>query len=105
MFFSVGFNPNWYILFGFFFISWLFLILRRRQSIKKEIKAQFAFGFLIFLVCVVMEFFAVSNNFWNYEPANWPVILWPTYFMASLFAYQLMRTISEKACENLDKKN
>jgi hypothetical protein len=105
MIFSLEFSPNWYILFGFFIVSWLFLLLKRNQSIRKEIKTQFAFGFLIFLVCAAMEFFAVSTNLWNYEPANWPVILWPTYFFASLFAYQLMRTVSEKTCENLNKKS
>jgi hypothetical protein len=40
-----------------------------------------------------MELFAVSMNLWQYTPGNWPVILWPTYFAAILFGYQLLRVI------------
>ena len=41
----------------------------------------------------MIELFAVSTGLWNYTPGNWPVILWPTYFVAILFGYQLLRSI------------
>jgi hypothetical protein len=40
-----------------------------------------------------MEIFATSMNLWNYVPGNWPIILWPTYFVAILFGYQLLRLV------------
>ena len=43
----------------------------------------------------LMELFAVSTGLWNYTPGNWPVILWPTYFAAILFGYQLLRSIEQ----------
>jgi hypothetical protein len=45
------------------------------------------------LSLVLMEFFAVSMNLWHYTPGDWPVILWPTYFVAILFGYQMLRSI------------
>jgi hypothetical protein len=45
------------------------------------------------LSLALMEFFAVSTGLWSYTPGNWPVILWPTYFVAILFGYQLLRSI------------
>jgi len=38
-----------------------------------------------------MEVFAVSMDLWHYVPWDWPVMLWPTYFAAILFGYQLLR--------------
>jgi hypothetical protein len=101
MIFSFEFGSGWYILFSAFFISWLSLMFFRGiQVAKKEVRHQITFGVSCFFVCVLMEIFAISQNLWNYSPANWPVILWPTYFVAMLFGYQLMRLVGEKACGN-----
>jgi hypothetical protein len=69
------------------------MILRRNWKVRHEIKEQvfLALGGMISLA--LMEFFAVSTGLWTYTPGNWPVILWPTYFAAILFGYQLLRTI------------
>lgn len=69
------------------------MLVRRNKSAKNEVKEQIflATGGMISLS--LMEFFAVSTGLWNYTPGNWPVILWPTYFAAILFGYQLLRAI------------
>jgi predicted neutral ceramidase superfamily lipid hydrolase len=88
------FNSNWYVLLFAFLVAWaVLLVVRRKWLAKHEVKQQvfLAFGGMISLA--LMEFFAVSTGLWNYTPGNWPVILWPTYFAAILFGYQLLRSI------------
>jgi hypothetical protein len=88
------FNSNWYVLLFGFLVAWAILLVVRRKWLEKhEVKQQMflAFGGMISLA--LMEFFAVSTGLWNYTPGNWPVILWPTYFVAILFGYQLLRSI------------
>ena len=88
------FNSNWYILLFAFLSAWAILMgARRKWQAKHEVKEQvfLAFGGMVSLA--LMEFFAVSTGLWNYTPGNWPVILWPTYFVAILFGYQLLRSI------------
>lgn len=88
------YNSSWYILLLAFLGAWAILIMARRKlNAKHEIKEQLflALGGMISLG--LMEFFAVSTGLWNYTPGNWPVILWPTYFAAILFGYQLLRSV------------
>ncbi len=88
------FNANWYILFATFLSAWVvLLIVRRKWNATHEAKEQvfLALGGMVSLA--MMEFFAVSTGLWNYTPGNWPIILWPTYFAAILFGYQLLRSI------------
>lgn len=88
------FNSNWYVLLFAFLAAWaVLLVVRRKWLAKHEVKQQvfLAFGGMISLA--LMEFFAVSTGLWSYTPGNWPVILWPTYFAAILFGYQLLRSI------------
>ena len=88
------FNSAWYILFIAFLISWITLmIIRRRSNNRREIKEQVFLALSGLSALVLMEFFAVSFNLWLYTPGNWPVILWPTYLVAILFGYQLLRSI------------
>jgi hypothetical protein len=89
-----NFNYSWFILFFAFLGAWAaLLVARRKWNAKYEVKEQvfLAFGGMISLA--LMEFFAVSTGLWNYTPGNWPVILWPTYFAAILFGYQMLRSI------------
>lgn len=88
------FNSSWYVLLFAFLGAWALLIFARRKwKAVHEMKEQvfLAFGGMISLA--MMEFFAVSTGLWNYTPGNWPIILWPTYFAAILFGYQLLRSI------------
>jgi len=94
MAFDVHFSPSWYVLFFAFLLAWLMLTIMRRKYIgKKEAKEQFILGLLGLCVLLSMEIFATSMKLWIYVPGNWPVILWPTYFVAILFGYQLLRLV------------
>ena len=88
------FNQNWYVLFSAFIASWaLLMLVRRKRQMRKEVKEQVFLAFGGMFSLALMEFFAVSMNLWHYTPGDWPVILWPTYFVAILFGYQLLRSI------------
>ena len=94
MIFDIWFSPYWYVLFFAFLLAWLGLaVLRRKHITKKEAKEQFTLGLLGSCALLSTEIFAASMNLWNYVPRNWPVILWPTYFVAILFGYQLLRLV------------
>jgi hypothetical protein len=96
MIFDVQFGISWYVLFFAFLLAWLMLaVLRRKHFAKKEAKEQFILGLLGSCALVSMEIFATSANLWNYIPRNWPVMLWPTYFVAILFGYQLLRVVEK----------
>ncbi len=88
------FNSSWYILLFAFLGAWAILfVARRKWNTKREIKEQIFLALGGMTALAMMEFFAVSTGLWNYTPGNWPVILWPTYFVAILFGYQLLRSI------------
>lgn len=90
----LDFNSSWYILLFAFLGAWAVLILARKKiNSVHEIKEQVFLAFGGMISMAMMEFFAVSTGLWNYTPGNWPVILWPTYFVAILFGYQLLRSI------------
>jgi RsiW-degrading membrane proteinase PrsW (M82 family) len=94
MSFVVDFNSSWYILFTAFLVSWaVLLFVRRKRQGKKEVVEQVFLALSGMFALALMEFFAVSMNLWHYTPGNWPVILWPTYFAAILFGYQLLKSI------------
>jgi len=81
------------LLFAFLGAWAILMALRRNWKVSHEVKEQvlLALGGMVSLA--LMEFFAVSTGLWTYTPGNWPIILWPTYFAAILFGYQLLRTI------------
>jgi hypothetical protein len=88
------FNTSWYVLFFAFLLSWAaMLMVRRKSQGRREVKEQVSLAFCGLLALGLMELFAVSTNLWHYTPGDWPVILWPTYFAAILFGYQLLRSI------------
>ena len=110
MTFDFQFSQSWYVLFFAFLLAWLTLaIIRRKHLGKKEAKEQFILGLLGSCALLSMEIFAASMNLWNYVPRNWPIILWPTYFVAILFGYQLLRLVeralSLKHYDNAGKKS
>ncbi len=90
----LDFNSGWYVLFFAFLLSWAaVLIIRRKRRGRREVKEQVFLAFSGLIALALMEFFAVSTNLWHYMPGDWPAILWPTYFVAILFGYQLLRSI------------
>jgi hypothetical protein len=88
------YNSSWYILLFAFLGAWALLIVARRKiRAVHEMKEQVFLALGGMTALAMMEFFAVSMGLWNYTPGNWPVILWPTYFVAILFGYQMLRSI------------
>lgn len=88
------FNSNWYVLLFGFLIAWVaLLVVRRKWTALHEMKEQMFLAVGGMVSMALMELFAVSTGLWSYTPGNWPVILWPTYFVAILFGYQLLRSI------------
>lgn len=91
--FFYNFSSSWYVLLFAFLGAWALLLIARRKLNRHEIKEQIFLAAGGMTAMALMEFFAVSTGLWNYTPGNWPVILWPTYFAAILFGYQLLRSI------------
>jgi hypothetical protein len=90
----IDFSSSWFVLFFGFLAAWaVLMVARRKYNARHEVKEQLflAVGGMISLM--LMEFFAVSTGLWDYTPGNWPIILWPTYFVAILFGYQLLRSV------------
>jgi hypothetical protein len=87
------FNSSWYVLLFAFLGAWALLLFVRKKWTRHEVKEQLFLALGGMTAMALMEFFAVSTGLWNYTPGNWPVILWPTYFAAILFGYQLLRSI------------
>ncbi|MCW4005458.1 MAG: hypothetical protein NWF04_02505 [Candidatus Bathyarchaeota archaeon] len=91
--FAFQFSASWYVLFAGFLLGWLTIVVIRRKHFQKEAIQQIVLGVFGMCALISMELFAVSTNLWDYAPMNWPVILWPTYFAAVLFGYQLLRVV------------
>jgi hypothetical protein len=90
----LSFNSTWYVLFFAFLMSWAaILAIRRKSHGKREVKEQVVLAFCGLFALGLMEFFAVSTNLWHYTPGDWPAMLWPTYFVAILFGYQLLKSV------------
>jgi ABC-type Co2+ transport system permease subunit len=91
-----GFPQSWFILFFAFLLLWIVLLVsRRKRGMGREVKEQLYLAVAGLFALFLMEVFATTSNLWNYIPGNWPVILWPTYFVAILFGYQLLRFIED----------
>jgi hypothetical protein len=90
------FNPSWYLLFFGFVAAWAFLFMVRRKWHgwhPREVKEQMFLALGGMASLAFMEFFAVSMGLWHYATGDWPIILWPTYFAAILFGYQMLRAV------------
>ncbi|MFA7398228.1 MAG: hypothetical protein WC046_07075 [Candidatus Bathyarchaeia archaeon] len=92
VFFNYG--SSWYILLLAFLGAWaILMVARRKWNSKHEFKEQMFLALGGMITLIMMEFFAVSTGLWYYTPGNWPIVLWPTYFAAILFGYQLLRSV------------
>lgn len=89
-----NFDQSWFILFFAFLLLWAVLLVSRKNNGKRnEVKEQLFLAVAGLFALVLMEVFATASNLWHYIPGDWPVILWPTYVVAILFGYQLLRFI------------
>jgi ABC-type Co2+ transport system permease subunit len=90
------FSPDWYYIFFGFLIPWIALLLwRKSYKSRRELKEQFCLAGVLVFVALAMEVFAVGRGLWHYYPDDWPVILWPTYFVAIMLGYQVGRAIED----------
>ena len=87
------YNSSWYLLFFGFLASWALSLIIRRNGAEREAKEQVFLGLSGMFALGLIEFFAGPTNLWHCTPGEWPVILWPTYFAATLFGYQLLRSV------------
>jgi Mn2+/Fe2+ NRAMP family transporter len=91
-----GFPQSWFVLFFAFLLLWIVLLVnRRKRGMGREVKEQLYLAVAGLFALFLMEVFATTSKLWSYIPGNWPVILWPTYFVAILFGYQLLRFIED----------
>ena len=90
----LDFPQNWIILFFAFLLLWVVLLFSRKTNgRRKEVKEQLFLAVAGLFALFLMEVYATTSNLWHYIPGDWPVMLWPTYVVAILFGYQLLRFI------------
>ncbi len=95
-YFYFEFPPGWWIITGIILFIYIALLFQRKSYAgQREAKAQLLFGFVVLALSFLFEVIAVSLDVWTYYPGNWPVILWPTYFLSGLLGYQLVKKIEE----------
>lgn len=102
------FSSGWYVLLTFSIILFaVFSYVRIKQSLSKSAKG-FAFstvrksfsgvvkfGLIGLAVGIVSELIGVGLGLWNYGGGNWPVILWPAYFIYTAAFYQIFKALDK----------
>jgi len=78
--------PAWYAFLAVWLVVWLVLFRRGR-----DIRGNLAFGLIGLCAGVAVELLAVFLGLWSYSGGNWPVILWPAYFLASMVWHEIFR--------------
>ncbi len=89
------FPSAWWSGFVSIFIVYLILLISRKKRGSNELKAQLLVGLSSLIIGFIFEDRSVAAGLWNYNPGNWPAILWPIYFEVGLLAYQLVKKIEE----------
>ena len=82
--FYIDFPVGWYIL---FFVGLLTFVLA--SYLRKSFSGVARFGALSLVTSVFVELMGIGLNLWNYTGGNWPIILWPSYFLYSMAVYQI----------------
>ena len=89
--FVLDFSPGWYTLLAFSII--LFAVFSyMRKSFSDVIK----FGSIGLLISIITEVIGIGFGLWSYAGGNWPVILWPTYFIFLAAFYQVIKVFEKK---------
>ena len=83
---------GWYVLLAVGIILWLIFL----KLGKAKIKANLKMGLLMIVVAFVVEIIGIGLNLWTYTTGNWPLLLWPTYFVYGLLAYSLFKIVERK---------
>ena len=84
---------GWYYLTAFLVAVWIVIMWYRKDF---KLRDQIIVGLTITALAFVLELIAVSNGIWNYVPGNWPLILWPHYFLSGMVAFQIVKAVAKK---------
>jgi len=84
---------GWYYVIAILFSVWLFTMVYNKNY---KIRPQITVGLITLALSFFIENVAVSQGIWNYAPGNWPVILWPSYFLSGMAAYQIVKIVDRK---------
>ena len=84
--FVLEFPVGWYPYLFFWLLVWLLL-----PPWKKDYRGTLMFGAVGTVLGAGVETLAVFMGLWSYTGGNWPVLLWPAYFIASMVWYQLFK--------------
>lgn len=84
---------GWYYIAAFLIAVWIGLMWYRKDY---KMRRQLAVGLVVTLLALTIEFIAVFNGVWNYVPGNWPIILWPHYFLSGMVMFQIVRLFDKK---------
>lgn len=91
-----SFGVGWYPVIGVMIIFWLIIFLYRKgYRNRKEIKQQIIVSMIGVALAFCLEYMAVSNGIWHYSTGDWPIILWPFYFVIGIAGYQLVKLAQE----------
>lgn len=91
IYFEWGFG--WYFVSAILLAVWIGLMFYRKNF---KLKTQLIVGTITLILAFFIEITAVSQGIWNYVPGNWPLILWPHYFLSGMVAYQIVKTVEKK---------
>ena len=84
--FITDYPSAWYVFLAVWLLVWLVLFRR-----EKNIKGNLTFGLIGLCAGIVVESLAIYLGLWTYSGGNWPIILWPAYFLASMVWHELFR--------------
>ena len=84
--FLTDYPSAWYAFLALWLLVWLVLFRK-----KKDIRGNLTFGLIGLCAGAAVELLAVYLGLWSYSGGNWPIILWPAYFLASMVWHELFR--------------
>ena len=84
----LDFPSGWYVLLVFSII--LFAVF---SCLRKSFSGCVKFGIIGLVISVITESIGILLGLWNYTNGNWPVILWPTYFIYTAAFYQIFKVV------------
>lgn len=85
-------EPAWYLIIIILASIWLVLMYYRKSY---RMRQQIAVACFATLLAFVMENIAVFHGIWDYTGGNWPIVLWPTYFISAMMMYQMAKLADE----------
>lgn len=91
--FITDFPVEWYAYITLWFVVWLAI---PPAPWKKDVKNNVLFGLIGTVLGIAVEGTASILGLWTYTRGNWPVILWPMYFVASIVWHEIYRLFERR---------